>query len=39
MNKDIKVKDNKQSPPMFVLPTIEADSEPQPKKTTSCPAL
>ena len=27
MNKDIKVKDNNQSPKMLVLPTTEADSE------------
>jgi len=38
MNKDIKVEDNNQSPPMFVLPTTEADSEPQPKITMSSPA-
>jgi hypothetical protein len=38
MNKDIKVKDNKQKPSDACPAQTEADSEPQPKITTSCPA-
>jgi len=38
MNKDIKVKDNKQKPKDACPAETEADSEPQPKITTSCPA-
>jgi len=36
MNKDIKVKDNKQKPKVACPAETEADSEPQPKITTSC---
>ena len=38
MNKDIKVKDNKQKPSKARPAETEADSEPQPKITTSRPA-
>jgi len=38
LNKDIKVKDNKQKPKDACPAQTEADSEPQPKITTSCPA-
>jgi len=38
MNKDIKVKDNKQKPKDACPAGTEADSELQPKITTSCPA-
>jgi len=38
MNKDIKVKDNKQKPTGVCPAETEADSEPQPKITTSSPA-
>jgi len=38
MNKDIKVKDNKQKPKDACPAGTEADSEPQPKITTSSPA-
>jgi len=38
MNKDIKVKDNKQKPTGVCPARTDADSEPQPKITTSCPA-
>jgi len=38
MNKDIKVKDNKQKPKGACPAQTEADSEPQPKITTSRPA-
>jgi len=38
MNKDIKVKDNKQKPKDACPARTTADSEPQPKITTSCPA-
>ena len=38
MNKDIKVKDNKQKPKDACPAETEADSEPQPKITTSRPA-
>jgi len=38
MNKDIKVKDNKQKPKDACPAETEADSEPQPKITTSSPA-
>ena len=38
MNKDIKVKDNKQKPKGARPVGTEADSELQPKITTSCPA-
>jgi len=35
MNKVIKVKDNNQNPALLVLPPTDADSELQPKITTS----
>jgi len=38
LNKDIKVKDNKQKPKKARPAETEADSELQPKITTSCPA-
>jgi len=38
MNKDIKVKDNKQKPNDARPAETEADSKPQPKITTSSPA-
>jgi len=38
MNKDIKVKDYKQKPTGVCPAETEADSEPQPKITTSSPA-
>jgi len=38
MNKDIKVEDNKQKPKDACPAQTEADSELQPKITTSCPA-
>jgi len=38
MNKDIKVKDNKQKPNGACPAETKADSELQPKITTSCPA-
>jgi len=38
MNKDIKVKDNKQKPSKACPAQTEADKELQPKITTSCPA-
>ena len=38
MNKDIKVKDNKQKSKDACPAQTEADSELQPKITTSCPA-
>jgi len=38
MNKDIKVKDNKQKPKGVCPAQTEVDSEPQPKITTSSPA-
>jgi len=38
MNKVIKVKDNKQKPKDACPAETEADSELQPKITTSCPA-
>ena len=38
MNKDIKVKDNKQKPKDACPAETEAESGPQPKITTSCPA-
>jgi len=38
LNKDIKVEDNKQKPKGACPAGTEADSEPQPKITTSCPA-
>jgi len=38
LNKVIKVKDNKQKPKDACPARTEADSEPQPKITTSCPA-
>jgi len=36
LNKDIKVKDNKQKPNDACPAETEADREPQPKITTSC---
>jgi hypothetical protein len=38
MNKDIKVKDNKQKPKGACPAGTDAESELQPKITTSCPA-
>jgi len=38
LNKDIKVKDNKQKPNDACPAQTEADSELEPKTTTSCPA-
>jgi hypothetical protein len=38
MNKDIKVKDNKQKPKDACPAQTEADSEPHPKITMSCAA-
>jgi len=38
MNKDKKVKDNKQKPTGVSPAETDADSELQPKITTSCPA-
>jgi len=38
LNKIIKVKDNKQKPNNACPAETDADSEPQPKITTSCPA-
>jgi len=38
MNKDIKVKDNKQKPNDACPAQTDADSELQPKITPSCPA-
>ena len=39
MNKDIKVKDNKQKPKDACPARTAADSEQQPKLKTSCPAI
>jgi len=39
MNKDIKVKDNKQKPKDACPAQTDADSELQPKIRTSCPAF
>jgi len=38
LNKDIKVKDNNQSPELLVLPSTKAGSNLQPTITTSSPA-